>query len=191
MTGRRIVFLTHAQVEIDPGVPVPDWGLSAEGQARHAAFAASAIVPAVSAIYASAERKAREGAAPVALRLGLPVRVVPPLGENDRASTGFLPPPDFERMADRFFAEPDTAVEGWERARAAQARITAAIGTIAALDRTAGDILIVAHGAVGALWRCHLKGCAITRAEDQPAGGGCWFETRSDTWSAPAGWSRI
>lgn len=191
MTGRRIVFLTHAQVTIDPDVPVPDWGLTDAGATRHARFAAMAHVAGVSAIFASAERKAREGAAPVADRLGLPVQVVPALGENDRSATGYLPADAFERLADRFFAEPDTAVEGWERARAAQARITAAIGTIAALDRTVGDILIVAHGAVGALWRCHLKGCEITRAEDQPAGGGCWFETRSATWPAPAAWSPI
>ena len=28
------LYITHPQVQIDPAVPVPDWGLSALGRAR-------------------------------------------------------------------------------------------------------------------------------------------------------------
>jgi len=191
MSGRRLIFLTHAEVAIDPAVPIPDWGLNETGRARHRRFADSDIVARVGTICASAERKAREGAAPVAERHGLEVRIVASLGENDRSATGYLPPEEFETTADAFFARPDESVRGWERARAAQARIVAAVRTIADLDTSGGDLLIVAHGGVGALLRCHLGGVPITRAEDQPAGGGCWFETRTGDWPAPTGWSRI
>ena len=54
-----------------------------------------------------------------------------------------------------------------------------------------GDVLIVAHGAVGALLRCHLKRIDITRAEDQPAGGGCWFATGRALDLPPTDWIRI
>ncbi|MFQ6547068.1 histidine phosphatase family protein [Aestuariibius sp. 2305UL40-4] len=191
MSGRRLIFLTHAEVVIDPAVPVPKWGLSDIGRARHAAFADSAEVAHVTTLASSPETKAREGAAPVADRLALPIRAISALGENDRSATGYLPPDEFERTADAFFENPDTAVRGWERARAAQARVVAAVTTLAELDDAAGDILILAHGAVGALLRCHLKGCEITRAEDQPPGGGAWFETRTGGWPAPGDWSRI
>ena len=61
--------------------------------------------------------------------LSAPLGIVPEvrarMGENDRSATGFLPGPDFEAMADRFFAQPDQSAEGWERAVDAQARIMA------------------------------------------------------------------
>lgn len=188
---RRLIFLTHAEVVIDPDVPVPDWGLSETGRARHAAFAADPVLARVRAVYTSDERKAIEGGAPVAARLGLCARAVPTLGENDRSATGYLPAEEFEAMADAFFARPDEAVRGWEPARLAQGRIVTALATLAALDETDGDILVVAHGGVGALLRCHLKGIGITRAEDQPAGGGCWFATDLALTRAPDGWRRI
>ncbi|MEL7211937.1 MAG: histidine phosphatase family protein [Pseudomonadota bacterium] len=188
---RKLIFLTHAEVAIDPEVPVPDWPLSEKGHARHAAFVETDVLDNVTALYASAERKARDGADHVAKAKGLSVQIVPPLGENDRSATGFLPPNAFEEAADLFFAAPDSSMRGWETARAAQARVVAATQTITALDQSAGDILIVAHGAVGALLRCHLKGIEITRAEDQRPGGGCYFITDTDLQSPPTDWTRI
>ncbi len=191
MRARRLIYLTHAEVQIDPDVAVPDWPLSEVGRSRHETFAQSDEVDNVTAVYCSFERKAREGAAPVADRLGLAVRACDALGENDRSATGFLPPEEFERTADAFFAQPDTSVRGWERARAAQARVVGAVRTLADLDASSGDILVVAHGGVGALLRCHLKNCEITRAEDQTHGGGSWFDTDITSWSAPGPWRRI
>lgn len=37
--------------------------------------------------------------------------------ENDRSSTGFLPPEEFEVVADAFFAQPGVSVRGWETAQ--------------------------------------------------------------------------
>lgn len=188
---RKLIFLTHAEVDIDPNIPIPDWSLSSKGRARHEDFASSRIVSRVSSLYSSAERKAVEGAAPIAAALKIIPKAAPTLGENDRSATGFLAPEDFEQTADLFFAQPDTSIRGWERARAAQARIVSAVGTLDALDTATGDMMIVAHGAVGALLRCWLKNIEITRDEDQPAGGGCYFVTDTSLTQAPSDWSRI
>ena len=51
-------FVTHPEVAIDPAVPVPDWGLSAEGQRRAALLARQPWVPGLAAVFSSAERKA-------------------------------------------------------------------------------------------------------------------------------------
>ena len=40
MKGVLAVYVTHPQVEMDPRVPVPDWGLSPLGRARAAWLAA-------------------------------------------------------------------------------------------------------------------------------------------------------
>jgi broad specificity phosphatase PhoE len=190
MTARAI-FLTHAEVVIDPAMPVPDWSLTPHGRDRHARFAHDPALGRVTALFCSAERKAMEGAEAMAGTLGLAPRVRPDLGENDRSATGYLPKPEFEATADRFFAEPDASVRGWERARGAQARIVAAVRNALAEDRPAGDVLFVGHGGTAALLRCWLLRCVITRAEDQPGPGGCWFAFDATLDAAPSPWSVI
>jgi broad specificity phosphatase PhoE len=165
-------FITHPEVIIDPEKPVPEWSLSPKGIERMGKFCTRSELDSITAVYSSAERKAVEGAAILAERLGQTARVEKRLHENDRTATGFLPPPEFQKMADRFFANPETSVEGWERAIDAQARIVDAVGQLAAAHDGAGDLAIVAHGGVGALLMAALKNQPISRKLDQPGGGG-------------------
>lgn len=126
----------------------------------------------LSAIYSSTEQKAIDGAEILAAHTGLHFSQVHDLGENDRSATGFLPPDEFEAVADQFFAQPDESVRGWETANDAQRRIIDAVRGIATEDRTQGAIAIVSHGAVGTLLYCHLAGEPISRRWDQPPNGG-------------------
>jgi broad specificity phosphatase PhoE len=133
-------------------------------------------------ILTSGETKALETAAVVGSTLGLPIEVREPLHENDRSSTGFVPPARFEVLADAFFESPDTSVEGWETSRAAQRRIVEATADCfdgvtppARQDQPdqpdmRPDVLIVAHGAVGTLLLCHLLDVPISRRLDQVGG---------------------
>lgn len=175
----RALYLTHPQVRMDAAVPVPLWGLSAEGRARAEVFVARNIVPKGAFIFSSRETKALELAELVAAAAGTPVLADHLMGENDRSATGFLPPVLFEEMADRFFAQPHESAEGWERAMDAQARI---VGTVAtALASVPPDIpaIFCGHGAVGTLLKCHYGHRRISREEDQSrigvAGGGNGF----------------
>lgn len=187
-----VIFLTHAEVEIDPEVPVPEWGLSAVGRGRHARFATDPALDGVRSIYASTERKAVEGATAVAEATGLAVTQDQGLGENDRSATGYLPPDEFWPVVEQFFGAPDVSVRGWETARDAQARIVAAVERVLRGAPAEGDVLIVSHGGVGTLLRCHLAGTDITKDNGQPhPGGGCWF-TFGRAMDAPASeWSAI
>ncbi|WP_270935595.1 histidine phosphatase family protein [Falsiroseomonas oryzae] len=178
---RRLLFLTHPEVVIDPAVPVPRWHLRDSGIAKLRRFAAHPVTAGLTAAWASTECKAIESAAILAGARGIGVRVREDLGENDRSATGFLPPPEFERMADAFFGRPTESVRGWERAADAQARIVAAVRAVAAEENGVGDILVAAHGAVGALLRGHLLGAPISRALDQPSPG-CWFVVELPAW---------
>lgn len=188
MTDFRHWYLSHAEVEIDPERPVTDWGLSARGRGRLEAFVTSGRVPAVTLIASSAERKAVETADILARALSLAVTVRTDLGENDRTSTGYLPPAEFEAMADAFFANPGVEIRGWESAAAAQARIVGAVQAV--LEEGKGPVLFVGHGAVGTLLWCHLAGNGIDRRHDQPAGGGCIYGFGGGRAPDP-GWRRI
>jgi broad specificity phosphatase PhoE len=172
----RVFVITHPDVVIDPAVPVSDWPLSERGRARMAALRERPWIQGVRSVFASGERKAMDGAAILAGGLGLDgYAVVFALHENDRSATGYLPKAEFEAMADRFFAEPESSVLGWERAVDAQARMVEAVRLVLA-QAPPGDVAIVGHGGTATLLRCHLAGQPISRGYDQPpTQGGNWF----------------
>ena len=137
------------------------------------AFSSQTDVGKLSAVWASTETKAIEAAGILAGHFGLAISVHPGLHENDRTATGFLPPSEFDRMANAFFARPEESVQGWERAVDAQARVAAAVNDI--LQRFSGaNIALVSHGGVGTLLLCKYLGIPITRAADQPFQGHFW-----------------
>jgi broad specificity phosphatase PhoE len=186
-----VFFITHPDVVIDPVVPVAEWPLSARGVARTRAMLSQHWVPDIVHVASSTERKAIDTAGILGTHLGLRPVTHPGLGENDRSSTGYLAKPEFEAMADAFFAHPERSVAGWERAVDAQARIVAAMHDVLRAA-PAGDIAVVAHGGVGALLLCHLLGSAISRAADQPAGsGGHVLAFNRATWSVRHTWRPI
>lgn len=175
----RALYLTHPQIRLDAAIPVPLWGLSPEGRARAEAFIARGIVPAGSMVFSSRETKALELAELIAAVAGTPVLADHLMGENDRSSTGFLPPALFEDHADRFFAAPEESVNGWERAVDAQARIVGTVKTALASVPDGVQAIFCGHGAVGTLLKCHVGGRRISREEDQSRigaiGGGNGF----------------
>ncbi len=174
---RTLRYLSHPQVLIDPAQEVTRWSLNAIGAARVEALAARlGRLAGTTRVISSAETKALETARPLAAALGAPLEIRPLMHENDRSATGFLPPEEFERVADAFFADPSQSVRGWETAIAAQQRIMAELDACLSGEGT-GDILFVGHGAVGTLLFCALSRIQIDRRHDQgPGGGGCWFE---------------
>jgi broad specificity phosphatase PhoE len=170
--ARDLYFITHPNVAISRDVPVPRWPLSELGKQRMRAGLQQPWIRDLTAIYCSIEQKAIDGAEILAQRLAIGFSQVEDLGENDRSATGFLPPTEFERVADEFFGSPEKSVRGWERAIDAQSRIVRAVEEIAAKDKTDGAIAIVSHGAVGTLLYCYLAGEPIDRRRDQPPNGG-------------------
>ena len=175
----RALYVTHPQVAIDANVPVPLWGLSELGRERARLFAGRGVVPTGAMIFSSRESKAMELADILADAAGALVLSDHLMGENDRSATGFLPPALFEETADRFFAEPDRSVDGWERAIDAQQRIVDTVRTALACVPDATPAVFCGHGAVGTLLKCHVAGRPISRAEDQSrhgdkGGGNCF-----------------
>jgi len=163
-------YLSHPQVRVDPDVPVPDWGLAEPGRDRLRALQGRQWLAGIERIVSSDERKAVETSEIIAAMIDRPVEVAAGMHENDRSATGFLPPAEFEATADRFFAEPDDSIRGWERATDAQQRILDAVRR--ALADRPETTLFVGHGGVGTLLKCAITGDAIDRRHDQAAEGG-------------------
>lgn len=187
--ARSLHVVTHPEVEVDPAVPVPQWGLSALGRRRLQGLLRQPWVSRVEHIFSSSERKAIEVAVALAAVRDLKVQVDPALGENDRSATGFLPPSQFEALADRFFAEPTSRVKGWESAHAAQQRMVQAIERALAAA-PAGDVAVLTHGAVGTLLWCYLQGQPIDRDHDQ-RGQGSYYTVDIATMTPSSAWRRL
>ncbi len=166
-------FITHPEVVVNKSCPVSRWHLADVGIARMRTFASCVALQNLGAVWSSDETKAIEAAGILAARFGLPVHVSAQLHENDRSATGFLPPDEFEKTADAFFANPTISVRGWETAAAAQQRVTQAFAAIISAH-TGGDVAVVAHGGVGTLLLCHLLNLPIDRKYDQPFQGHYW-----------------
>jgi broad specificity phosphatase PhoE len=183
-------YLTHPEVQIEPAVPLPSWGLSAVGRTRVQSLVAAGWLRGTTQVITSAEQKALETAQPIAAALGVPLEVRDAMHENDRSATGFLPPDEFKSVADQFFGQPDNSIRGWERARHAQARIVCEAEVV--LSRThEGHVLFVGHGAVGTLLFCHYADTEISRAHDQPPGGGHYFTMIKATRKVMHFWRRM
>lgn len=171
-----IRYLSHPQVLIDPYKDVQNWSLNDAGRTRVKALAESNVLNGTTTIISSTEIKALETANPLADALGCELIIREGMHENDRSSTGFLPPDEFEAVANLFFAHPGMSTRGWETAIAAQARIVEEVRECLRVSGD-GDVLFVGHGGVGTLLYCHLSGLPISREYDQGAGsGGFYFE---------------
>jgi broad specificity phosphatase PhoE len=187
-----LIFITHPEVVIDPNQPVPEWPLNPIGRARMERFAGLLADRDVSAVYASTERKARDGAVIVAERLGLSYETDEELGENDRSATGYIAPPEFWDVVRDFFGRPHESIRGWERAVDAQARIVRAVGRVLREDETSGDIVVVSHGAVGCLLTAHLQKVEIGQeSRPQHSGGGCFIVIDRDSFTLTQDWRAI
>lgn len=183
-------YITHPQVRIDADVPVPDWGLSDLGAARAHEMLKQPWTSSIRRIVSSGERKAIETAEILGRHLGVMPEIRQRMHENDRSATGFLPPPEFEAVADQFFAHPETSIRGWERAIDAQSRIRGEVDAVLS-DHEDGDIAFVGHGGVGTLLLLSLTGRPISRAADQPGGGGNYYAFTVPELRLLHGWRRI
>lgn len=181
-------YLSHPQVQVDADVPVPDWGLSDVGRERTLAIRKAASFDDTNLIVSSGEKKALETAQIIGNEIKIDVTCVPRMHENDRSATGFLPPDEFEEVADLFFLHPELSILGWERAFDAQARIVEETNNFLR-DHKSGDILLVGHGGVGTLLYLHFAGMPISRDHDQPGGGGNFFTISLETFAPVHGWS--
>lgn len=189
---RLVYFITHPNVVIDPAVPVPQWSLSERGKERMKALLAKPWIPTIGSVYSSTEQKAMHGAKILAEYLALDYKMVKDLGEIDRSSTGYLPHDQHAAAASKFFAYPDRSTLGWETALAAQQRIIQAVDSLVEQDKGSLNIALVSHGAVAALYLCHLKGHQISEKEEQPGvSGGNYYCFEAKSKSLVHGWQQI
>lgn len=169
----RLVYISHPDVDVDPSVPVPQWGLNDRGHQRARAMLTQPWVAGVSQIITSPETKARQTAAILGDHCRLMPTVIEATHEVDRTSTGYVHHERHEALATALFAEPERSAGGWERAIDARDRVSAALSSVLSV-KTEGTVAVVGHGGVGTLLMTNLLGESIDRRLDQPGQGHYW-----------------
>ncbi len=148
---RRLLLIRHAAPLILQDALARERPLSDEGRRTCEEFAGRLAEYRVTAILSSAETKARETAAILAVRLGLTPGIDADLNEQRRDTVPYLGRPVFEAAIRRLFAEPDTLVFGQETATQAYTRFDGAVERALAAHPD-GDVALVTHGTVMTLY---------------------------------------
>jgi broad specificity phosphatase PhoE len=147
---RRLILIRHSLSAVRPDVPPAKWHLTPEGVTRARAFAVRVDLGAASRIFSSSEPKAVETARVLGEVCGLPVEEVPDLHEHERPESRIVSGEQYEATIAALFARPSEIVFGSESADVARQRFTAAVTGL--VERHDGDIVIVTHGTVMALF---------------------------------------
>ena len=148
---RKLILVKHAPPAVVPDVPPEQWTLSENGRGLCAPLADALSLHAPSVIVSSEEPKAAETARIVADRLGVEWHTAAGLHEHDRSNVPHMRSGEFISMMELFFRRPGELVLGRETAEQASKRFETAVN--AAVDQhSEGNIAIVSHGTVIALW---------------------------------------
>lgn len=139
-----LILVRHALPEVERGVSSKLWGLS-EASREDCVLLAHVLPKSVRSIWSSDERKARETAEVLGLRLGLPVGIDAGFAEVDRPQVWDR---DYGEVASGYLS--GIAQEGWERAAGALERFSAAVTK--ASSGADGDVVVVNHGLAMTLW---------------------------------------
>ncbi|MFG1666264.1 histidine phosphatase family protein [Streptomyces sp. Y7] len=185
----RVVLLRHAETDRNAAdrfqgqadIPLNDEGV------RQAQRAARSLPPGDwAAVYSSPMARAAQTAAYAAGRLDVPHHRIDDLRERHLGSFDGLPRAEFGRTRPatmrQLVGDPDYAPPGGESGHDARARFCAALHEVLAAERTAEQVLVVAHGGV-----LNLLARALLAAGDEPPRGmvGTCRALRLDTeWTA-------
>ncbi len=168
-------YLTHPQVQIDPDVPVPQWGLSPLGRARIEAIANAAWLSRTTQIVASGERKAIETAEILARPRGIMIEIRKPM-PRERSLRHRLPAAARVRRG----REPVFRGAACERSRLGARGRCAGPHRSRGRSRAARAIVraTLSSSAMAPSARCcsaTMPACPIDRVHDQGPGGGHVF----------------
>ena len=153
---RSLILVRHSLPVLRRDVPAADWHLSPEGVLRAREFARRLLRTDAACVFTSTEPKAIETAQAIAGELNVPVEQAPGLHEHERPEAQLLSRESFEQRISDLFARPDELVFGAETAAQARKRFTMAVMRLVA--RGPGDVIVVTHGTVMALFVAEVTG---------------------------------
>ena len=157
----KLYIIRHAQVEIKPEMPPPQWRLSAEGKKSVQPLVSAYGISDISCVYHSPEIKAAQTAAIIGKALSVPVRVDDDLRELEMNS-GYLSQESFTDIVGRFLEGEN--IDFFEDYGRAQERIIRSIEGITRAEK-GRSVAVVSHGRIIIALLSYLLGRRLGREE--------------------------
>lgn len=188
--------VSHPEVQVDPAVPVPQWGLSDAGRARlrrllEFPWARSAVL-----VASSAETKALQTARPSPRPAVARCTSTRSWGRTTAAARVSPRPRGSRRSPTPSSSNPGAACAGG-RPRPPPSSASCTPWTACSGERGScpdpartTSWVVATHGGVGTLLLCALRGIPVDRRHDQP-GQGSWYRFDTVTGRVAEGWRRI
>ena len=154
--SNSIIFLRHAETNVDPSLPAHVWSISEEGIRKTRELAKSSVFAEVQGIIHSSEWKARQTADVLAESLRVDLYELPEFDELHRQGEPLLSNRDYRLHVRETLTDWEHSHHGWESGRDALQRISEGVKRIGIMfyDKT---ILVVSHGIVMSLYFSRLR----------------------------------
>jgi len=151
-----LIFIRHAQTNVDKSVNIIDWDLTEKGYEDSENVKDIPEMQDADILISSNEKKAYLTIKPLADKLGKDIIQIKELGEIFRGDAGgSMTKEEYDEMKRKIFADFDFSDHNWETVNHALARFRTAVEDID--NKYEGKkILISAHGTVLSLYFCYL-----------------------------------
>jgi broad specificity phosphatase PhoE len=152
-----LLLIRHSLPDIKPEIPASEWMLSPVGRERCNSLTGLLKSYTPMKVVTSTEMKAFQTGAILAKSLDMPVSTFENLHEHKRDPNDYEDQVGFEQCMSEFFSHPNELIFGNETAQQALERFSGALESVMSLYPD-GNIAVVTHGTVLALWSARLTG---------------------------------
>lgn len=149
----EIIFIRHSKTEIDPQVPISNWGLSEEGVELAKRFSTNESVQQLDVLYTSFQTKALETAVLLAKPNGIPIKADNGLTEVSSFTGPFEPNfEQYEQGVKDYYAKKIERISNGESIDEAVERFNRTLLSIVAAEQGKNKIGIITHANIVTLF---------------------------------------
>lgn len=142
----KFVLIRHSKTEPTADIPIPQWGLTEEGQERTKKLAENPEIKQIEVMYSSLQTKALETALILAKPNAIPIKTDDRLTESTSITNKFFGPDEYEENAQNYFTGKVKSLAGGETIKQVLERLNKAIDEICTSEKDKETIGIVSHG---------------------------------------------
>jgi len=154
----EILFVRHSKTKVNPQIPIPQWGLSAEGIQLAQKLSAHNVIKALDVIYTSLQTKALETALVLAKPNAISIKTHDGLTEVTSFTQSYEEDVGkYKKNVKEYYGGTLDRINSGETKQEALDRFTRTLQTIVATERDKNSIGIVSHGNILTLFSALFK----------------------------------
>ncbi len=142
----NLVLVRHSKSLVNPGIPIPTWGLSEEGVILAKELKKIAVINSLEVVYASLQPKALETAIYMTKNSGISIKTDNRLTESTSFTNKFVSLEQLAQNTKDYYSNKDLSINSGETFQEALDRFMEAIEDITKAEAGNKNVGIVSHG---------------------------------------------